>query len=155
VDADEATATPHVLLERGLLPVVQDIAGGIQEYDGAIAAQVVVSELLRIGADVDAELVVTAKVLDRAGAFPDRCVSFAGGPGEHEDAKLLHAVGVRPVLGAVVLHAVQTGGLGVLIQCFGSARGQQRTRHEPGCGSATITSHLDRLSRLQGPHSRH
>src|SRR6185295_8987224 len=68
MDADEATATPQVPLERGLLSVIQNVSGGIEEYDGAIAAQVVVSEFPRIGADIDVELVVMAKVLDRAGA---------------------------------------------------------------------------------------
>src|SRR6185436_4290367 len=113
MDADEATATPQVPLERGLLSVIQNVSGGIEEYDGAIAAQVVVSEFPRIGADIDAELVVMAKVLDRAGARPDRGVSFAGGPGEYEDAEVFLAAGVLLALGAIVLHAIQTGALGV------------------------------------------
>jgi hypothetical protein len=87
VDADEAAAVAEVALERPLLRVGEDIAGGVQEDDRSVAGELLVDELVCFVSGLDRERPLLAEVADRLHAGRRRCVLLADGSREDEDAE--------------------------------------------------------------------
>jgi hypothetical protein len=89
VDADPAAARLDVALEGILLPRGQDVAGGVEEDDGAEASEVPLGECAGLLRRLDGEAVLLSELPHGGDAGLDRAVTEAGGLREHEDAGLL------------------------------------------------------------------
>ena len=89
VHADPAAARPHVALERVLLGRVEHVAGGAQEDDRAVAAQVALAERGRVLRRVDREAVRLAELLQRGDARLDGAVPEGGRLREDQHARRL------------------------------------------------------------------
>ena len=85
VHAHEAASCLDVALERGLLLVVQDVAGREQEHHRAVLPEVRVREGAAVLGLVDAEAVRRTEVLDGLDRGRDRVVPELGGLREDED----------------------------------------------------------------------
>ena len=96
VNADEAAARPDVALERGLLLVVEDVAGGAEEDHRLVLLELRVVEHARgvLGPE-HVEVVQLAETTDRRDAFVDRFVVPAGGLREQQHAELFRVGGAR------------------------------------------------------------
>jgi hypothetical protein len=79
VDPHEAAAGADVTLERGLLRLVQYVAGGQGEDDHVIAVKVLVSENGRVLGRIDREAVPGGELPDGRHGIRDRGMAEAGG----------------------------------------------------------------------------
>ncbi len=85
VDADEAAARSDVRLERRLLGLVQNVAGGVEEDHRLVTAQVGGGEVVAVLRGRHRETVGGAEVADGLDPCRDRVVPESGRLGEHED----------------------------------------------------------------------
>ncbi len=90
MDADETAARLDVALERRLLFVVEDVAGGAQEDHHFVLLEFgVIEDARRVFGPEDVEVVELAEVTDGVDGFVDGFVVPAGGFCEQQDAELL------------------------------------------------------------------
>jgi hypothetical protein len=89
MDADPAASPSDVGLEGRLLVGVQDVAGGVEEDDGPVGAEVLRGEEGGVLGGVDGEPVGRSQTPDQSDAVGDRIVTEAGGLGEDQDAEAL------------------------------------------------------------------
>src|SRR3712207_7764588 len=80
VHADPAAARLDVALERVLLPRVEDVAGGVEEDDGAESPEVPFVERRGLLRRLDREAVLLPEPAQGGDAGLDRAVAKSGGP---------------------------------------------------------------------------
>jgi hypothetical protein len=83
-DADEAAARRDVVLQRGLLATVEDVAGGVHERHRAVLREARRADRGGVARHVDGEAVRGAERLDSRSGGCGGGVRRAGGAGEHE-----------------------------------------------------------------------
>src|SRR5262249_50088555 len=90
----EATTGLDVMLQRALLPIIEEIACSVEENDCLVLGEILVGECSGVLAGINSELIVSAELLHGGDSIRNRVVTKTGCFGKDEHFVLRHRIAI-------------------------------------------------------------